>query len=78
MNNKKELQSRISKIDGQINGIQKMIDMNREPLEIVQQIVAVNSALKKVSIEILKGETATCVKDKKKFEYLLDSLFKLK
>jgi DNA-binding FrmR family transcriptional regulator len=78
MNNKKELQSRISKIDGQIKGIQRMIDQDRECLEVVQQIVAVNSALKKVGIEILKDETATCVSDKKKFEILLESLFRLK
>ncbi len=78
MKNKKDLQNRISKIDGQINGIQKMIDNNRDCLDIVQQVVAVNSALKKVGIEILKDETATCVNDKKKFETLLESLFRLK
>jgi len=55
-----------------------MIDQDRECLEIVQQVVAVNSALKKVGIEILKDETATCVSDKKKFEILLESLFRLK
>jgi DNA-binding FrmR family transcriptional regulator len=44
----------------------------------VQQVVAVNSALKKVGIEILKDETASCVSDKQKFEVLLKNLFKLK
>ncbi|MCD4756515.1 metal-sensitive transcriptional regulator [bacterium] len=78
MKNKEELQNRISKIEGQIKGIQKMIDKGRDSLDIVQQIVAVNSALKKVGIEILKEETATCVNDKKKFETLLESLFRLK
>jgi len=78
MSKNEELQNRISKIEGQIKGIQKMIDRGRNSLDIVQQIVAVNSALKKVGIEILKEETATCVNDKKKFETLLESLFRLK
>jgi DNA-binding FrmR family transcriptional regulator len=66
MNNNTDLQNRISKIKGQIEGVEKMIDTNRDALDIVQQIVAVNSALKKVGIEILKSETSSCVKDKTK------------
>jgi DNA-binding FrmR family transcriptional regulator len=78
MKNNKDLKVRMSKIKGQIDGIDKMIDSERDSLDIVQQIVAVNSALKKVSIEILKEETAFCVVDSKKFDYLLESLFRLK
>jgi DNA-binding FrmR family transcriptional regulator len=55
-----------------------MLEENRDSLDIVQQIVAVNSALKRVGIEILKNETETCVSDKEKFEVLLKNLFKLK
>jgi DNA-binding FrmR family transcriptional regulator len=76
--NKKELTNRISKIKGQIEGVERMIEQERDSLDIVQQIVAVNSALKKVGIEILKNETSTCVTDKTKFEVLLKNLFKLK
>ena len=68
----------MSKIKGQVEGVEKMIDQDRDCLDIVQQIVAVNSALKGVSIEILKNETITCVDDKEKFEVLLKNLFKLK
>jgi CsoR family transcriptional regulator, copper-sensing transcriptional repressor len=78
MENNKDLKIRISKIKGQIGGIERMIDSNRDSLDIVQQIVAVNSALKKVSVEILKEETSSCVVDSKKFDYLLESLFRLK
>ena len=78
MENKKDLENRISKIKGQIEGVERMIDQERDSLEIVQQIVALNSALKGVGIEILKDETATCVNDKRKFEILLKNLFKLK
>jgi DNA-binding FrmR family transcriptional regulator len=73
-----DLKNRISKIQGQIDGIERMIEEDRDSLEIVQQIVAVNSALKRVGIEILKNETEACVSDKEKFEVLLKNLFKLK
>jgi DNA-binding FrmR family transcriptional regulator len=78
MKNTINLKSRISKIKGQIEGIERMIDEDRDSVDIVQQVVAVNSALKNLGIEILKDETATCVSDKKKFEVLLKNLFKLK
>jgi DNA-binding FrmR family transcriptional regulator len=78
MNENKHLKNRISRIKGQIEGVERMIDEQRDSLDIVQQIVAINSALKKVGIEILKDETETCVSDKDKFEVLLKNLFKLK
>jgi DNA-binding FrmR family transcriptional regulator len=78
MKQSRELQNRMSKIKGQIEGVERMLEENRETLDIVQQIVAVNSALKKVGIEILKEETSNCVSDEEKFEVLLKNLFKLK
>jgi DNA-binding FrmR family transcriptional regulator len=74
----KELQNRIARIKGQIEGVERMINEQRDSLDIVQQIVAINSALKKVGIEILKEETSDCVTDQQKFEVLLKNLFKLK
>jgi DNA-binding FrmR family transcriptional regulator len=73
-----ELKNRISRIKGQIEGVEKMIEEERDSLDIVQQVVALNSALKGVGIEILKNETSACVNDEKKFEVLLKNLFKLK
>jgi CsoR family transcriptional regulator, copper-sensing transcriptional repressor len=78
MKESRDLKNRMSKIKGQIDGIERMLEENRDSLDIVQQIVAVNSALKRVGIEILKNETETCVSDKEKFEILLKNLFKLK
>lgn len=73
-----ELNNRISKIKGQVEGIERMLDQDRNSIDIVQQIVAANSALKNLGIEILKDETSSCVKDKDTFEILLKNLFKLK
>ena len=73
----KDLKSRISKIKGQIEGIDKMLDQERNCLDIVQQISAVDSALKKISMKLLQEEISTCTKDSAKVEKTLNTIFKL-
>lgn len=48
---------------GQIDGILKMLDDNRNCLEISTQISAAQSILKKVNIEILSSHLSHCVKE---------------
>lgn len=57
------IQKRLKKISGQINGINKMIDENRYCGDILTQIAAVESALKEVGYIILKDHMHTCVRD---------------
>ena len=57
------IQKRLKKISGQINGINKMIDENRYCGDILTQIAAVESALKEVGYIILKNHMHTCVSD---------------
>ncbi|WP_315116290.1 metal-sensing transcriptional repressor [uncultured Clostridium sp.] len=58
----KALQSlKISK--GQIEGIIKMIEDERYCIDISNQIIAVQSLLKKANIQILKQHLNHCVKD---------------
>ena len=73
----KDLKNRIAKIKGQVEGIDKMLSEERNCLEIVQQISAVDSALNKVSMKILKTEISTCSKDSEKIEKILNTMFKL-
>ncbi len=73
----KDLKNRIAKIKGQVEGIDKMLSEERNCLEIVQQISAVDSALNKVSMKILKTEISTCSKDSEKIEKILNTIFKL-
>lgn len=74
-----EMKRRLALIQGQVEGVGKMIDDNRGCLEIVQQITAVRSALAKVGIGILKNESISCVKgkDSEKLEDILRSFYKL-
>lgn len=48
---------------GQIEGVLKMIETDRDCLEISSQLLATQSILKKVNIEILRGHLSHCVKE---------------
>lgn len=52
---------RLNRIEGQIRGINKMINTNRECDEIMIQIAASISALKSLGGEILHGHMKNCM-----------------
>ncbi len=54
---------RLSRIEGQIGGVKKMIEERRYCLDILAQTRAMQSALKAVEAEILNTHLAHCVKD---------------
>lgn len=58
-----QLTARLKKIEGQVRGIQKMVEDERYCIDILVQINAVNSALKKAGMNILKRHTEFCIKD---------------
>lgn len=55
------LQERLKKIEGQVRGVQKMIDEDRYCVDILVQITAVRAALNKVGLQLLEGHTRGCV-----------------
>lgn len=57
----KQLQNRISRMIGQLNGIKNMIDDNRYCGDILIQIGAVESALQSLGYIILQEHMQTCV-----------------
>ncbi|MDO4778360.1 MAG: metal-sensing transcriptional repressor [Tissierellia bacterium] len=59
----KKILKRLKIISGQIDGIIKMVEEDRYCLDISNQIMAVNSALKSANNEILKSHIEHCVKD---------------
>ncbi len=59
----KNLQSRLNKAVGQINGISKMLDENRYCGDILVQLAAVEAALQSIGCIILKEHIDTCVVD---------------
>lgn len=56
-----KLLSRLSRIEGQVRGVARMVEEGRYCIEVLDQIQAVKAALKKVEEEILKGHADTCV-----------------
>lgn len=58
---KEQLQVRLRRIEGQVRGIQGMVDQDRYCIEILTQISAVQAALDKVALGLLDGHTRTCV-----------------
>ena len=55
--------SRLRRIEGQVRGIERMIDEERYCIDILTQLQAVRAALKKVEDEVLKDHVAHCVHD---------------
>jgi len=58
---KKSLDARLNKIEGQIRGIRKMLDEDRDCEEILLQISAVNAALTNTARIILESHLEHCV-----------------
>ncbi|MGE6630077.1 metal-sensing transcriptional repressor [Bacillus sp. NPDC077027] len=60
---KDQLMNRLKRIEGQVRGIQNMIETDRYCIDVVNQISAVNAALKKVSLQLMEKHTHHCVSD---------------
>ena len=58
---KTSCQKRLSRIEGQVRGLSKMVDEERYCIDIVTQISAVRAALRRVEEEVLKDHVAHCV-----------------
>ena len=53
--------SRLSRIEGQVRGIARMVEEDRYCIDILNKMQAIKPALKKVEEEIIKGHASHCV-----------------
>ena len=58
---KESLTKRLHRIEGQIRGIEKMVDDDRYCVDILTQIGAVSTALDSLAFQILDGHVKHCV-----------------
>ena len=58
---KPETLKRLSRIEGQVRGLARMVEDDRYCIDIVTQISAVRAALRRVEEEILREHVAHCV-----------------
>ncbi len=59
----KDLQNRLSRIEGQVRGIRGMLDRNAYCTDILVQVAAVNAALNSFNKVLLTNHIRTCVAD---------------
>lgn len=59
--NKKSIQSRLRRIEGQIRGIEKMVDEDRYCIDVLTQVNAARAALESVALQLLADHTEHCV-----------------
>jgi CsoR family transcriptional regulator, copper-sensing transcriptional repressor len=52
---------RIRRVEGQIRGIEKMVDEDRYCVDVVTQITAAQAALDKVALKLLEDHAQHCV-----------------
>jgi DNA-binding FrmR family transcriptional regulator len=58
---KASCQKRLSRIEGQVRGLARMVEDDRYCIDIVTQIAAVRAALRRVEEEILRDHIGHCV-----------------
>jgi DNA-binding FrmR family transcriptional regulator len=58
---KNSVQRRLSRIEGQVRGLSRMVDEDRYCIDIVTQISAVRAALRRAEEEILRDHVGHCV-----------------
>ena len=61
ISDKKRYLARLKRIEGQVRGVQRMIDDEKYCIDILTQISALNSALKSVSLALLDDHLRHCV-----------------
>lgn len=72
------INQRINRLIGQIEGIRRMIEKRRNCEEIIQQILAARQALSKIGLIILKeGLSKISPKEKEKMKKLISNAFRI-
>jgi CsoR family transcriptional regulator, copper-sensing transcriptional repressor len=77
---KQKVVNRLKRIEGQVRGIQKMIEEDRYCVDVLVQISAINAALKKVGFSLLERHSHHCVSSAVKSgngEEAMDELMKV-
>ena len=60
---KVDLGKRLKRLEGQVRGVQKMLDEDRECQDIVQQLAAIRSAAHQASLLLVRSYAAECLMD---------------
>jgi DNA-binding FrmR family transcriptional regulator len=61
--NKKDVQDRLRRIEGQVRGLQRMVEEDTYCIDILTQLNSVNAALRAVGMGLLDSHVRHCVRD---------------
>ena len=59
----KAIHNRLRRIEGQVRGLQQMVDEDAYCIDILTQVAAVQTALEQVAVNVLDGHVRHCVAD---------------
>ncbi len=58
---KTDLLKRLKRLEGQVRGVQRMLDEDRDCREILQQLAAIRSAAHQASLVVVREHAAACL-----------------
>lgn len=58
---KAQIKRRLARIEGQLRGVQKMIDNDRDCREILQQLIAIRAGIQSASLNFLQEVATECL-----------------
>jgi CsoR family transcriptional regulator, copper-sensing transcriptional repressor len=58
---KDQIKRRLSRIEGQLRGVQRMIDEERDCRDVVQQLIAIRSAVQAASLNFMQDVASDCL-----------------
>ena len=61
--NKKDLQDRLRRIEGQVRGIQRMVEADQYCIDVLTQVNSAAAALRSVGMGLLDEHVRHCVKE---------------
>ena len=59
--NKPKLMNRLSRLEGQVRGIARMVEEDRYCIDVLTQLQAVRAAVNRVETEMLKDHLSHCI-----------------
>jgi DNA-binding FrmR family transcriptional regulator len=60
---KTAVRNRLHRIEGQIRGLERMVEEDRYCIEVLEQVAAATKALQAVALQLLEDHLAHCVAD---------------
>lgn len=74
----KEIQDRLSRVRGQVDGVKGMLDKRQDCESLLMQLAAIRAAVGKVTVKLLENHMETCVADSVKRGEGEEALFRLR